>query len=65
MDKKDKPYAIITKCTGEAHSNPFIDHCSICMPGWGDIPTCSKCGGRLIVTDRGNYRCRTCKVTIR
>lgn len=22
-------------CTGEAHSNSFIDHCSMCMPHWG------------------------------
>jgi hypothetical protein len=25
----------LTKCTGEAHSNPFIDNCGICMPRWG------------------------------
>ena len=23
------------KCSGEAHSNPFIDHCGVCMPHWG------------------------------
>lgn len=23
------------ECTGEAHSNPNIDHCSVCTPGWG------------------------------
>lgn len=23
------------KCTGEAHSNPHIDHCGVCMPNWG------------------------------
>jgi len=22
-------------CNGEAHSNPHIDHCSVCMPLWG------------------------------
>jgi len=22
-------------CTGEAHSNPHIDNCSVCMPRWG------------------------------
>lgn len=26
------------KCTGEAHDNPFIDHCGICMPHWGKYP---------------------------
>jgi len=24
-------------CPGEAHSNPFIDNCGICMPGWGEV----------------------------
>jgi hypothetical protein len=22
-------------CTGEAHSNPFIDNCMCCAPRWG------------------------------
>ena len=22
-------------CTGDAHSNPHIDHCMTCAPGWG------------------------------
>jgi hypothetical protein len=22
-------------CTGEAHSNPHIDHCFLCAPRWG------------------------------
>ena len=26
------------KCTGEAHSNPFIDNCWTCMPFWGEYP---------------------------
>lgn len=25
----------ITKCNGEAHSNPFIDNCMCCAPRWG------------------------------
>lgn len=24
-------------CPGEAHSNPYIDNCSICAPEWGKI----------------------------
>jgi len=24
-------------CPGEAHENPNIDHCSLCMPDWGII----------------------------
>lgn len=27
------------KCAGEAHSNPNIDHCGVCMPNWGIIET--------------------------
>lgn len=25
----------LQKCTGEAHSNAFIDNCMCCMPRWG------------------------------
>jgi hypothetical protein len=24
-------------CTGEAHSNAFIDNCMVCMPMWGQV----------------------------
>ncbi len=24
-------------CSGEAHSSPHIDHCSVCMPNWGSV----------------------------
>ena len=27
------------KCNGDAHSNPYIDHCGVCMPNWGIIET--------------------------
>ncbi len=27
-----------TRCPGEAHTNAFIDHCSLCAPNWGRIP---------------------------
>ena len=26
-------------CSGEAHGNPFIDNCMVCMPHWGTILT--------------------------
>ncbi len=26
------------KCPGEAHSNPWIDNCGLCMPNWGVRP---------------------------
>lgn len=25
------------KCNGEAHGNPHVDHCGVCMPRWGWI----------------------------
>lgn len=25
-------------CTGEAHSNPWIDNCALCAPKWGVMP---------------------------
>lgn len=28
---------LFNKCTGEAHSNAFIDHCGMCMPRWGRV----------------------------
>ncbi len=27
--------APLVPCTGEAHSNAYIDHCGVCMPRWG------------------------------
>lgn len=29
---------IDVKCTGEAHSNPWIDNCWGCAPHWGHYP---------------------------
>jgi hypothetical protein len=29
---------VTVKCTGEAHSNPYIDNCGVCMPHWGKYP---------------------------
>jgi hypothetical protein len=38
MARKGKPDTWrVTHCTGEAHSNPWIDHCSVCMPRWGVV----------------------------
>lgn len=28
----------LVKCHGKAHSNPYIDNCSICAPRWGLVP---------------------------
>ena len=35
------------ECTGDAHKNPFIDHCGVCSPFWERIPTCKSCGKTL------------------
>ena len=45
------------KCQGEAHSNPYIDHCGICMPFWGEYPVCPIDKTRLI---KKGY-CTTCR----
>ena len=29
--------SVVKECTGEAHNNPHIDNCMICMPRWGII----------------------------
>jgi hypothetical protein len=29
---------IEVQCIGEAHKNPFIDHCMVCLPHWGKYP---------------------------
>ena len=38
MARKTKPrFYNVSICKGEAHSNPFIDHCWVCMPRWGIV----------------------------
>jgi hypothetical protein len=32
----------VTQCTGEAHSNPYIDHCGVCAPFWGVVVKCER-----------------------
>ena len=27
----------LVECTGEAHSNPYIDNCAECAPRWGYV----------------------------
>ena len=27
----------LERCTGEAHSNAYVDHCGICAPLWGKV----------------------------
>jgi hypothetical protein len=47
------------KCNGEAHRNPMIDHCSVCMPYWHDIPICPYCREKLRESAKF-YNCRKC-----
>lgn len=50
------------KCEGEAHSNPMIDHCGICMPYWAEFPVCPSCGEKLRRTKSGiKGKCDLCK----
>lgn len=38
IDQIDRQLERITEdCTGEAHSNAFIDNCMICAPLWGKV----------------------------
>jgi hypothetical protein len=52
-----KTQAVWVICTGEAHSNPYIDNCGVCMPYWGRYPMCPACNKKL--KDTGYcYGCR-------
>lgn len=51
----------VVKCIGEAHSNPYIDHCMICMPYWENYVVCIQCGYKVVPTSFG-YSCRHCKI---
>lgn len=52
--------AIWVKCNGEAHTNPHIDHCAVCMPHWGEYPKCPYCGGTRLGNGATKTKCRTC-----
>jgi hypothetical protein len=34
-DPCGKAEGLLVPCSGEAHSNPYIDNCGICAPRWG------------------------------
>lgn len=56
-----KSVAIWVKCTGEAHSNPYIDHCGVCMPHWGEYPKCPYCTStRIKEWPSGRGKCKQC-----
>jgi hypothetical protein len=39
--------AVKQPCTGEAHSNAYIDNCMSCAPHWGYYYACPSCTGKL------------------
>ena len=45
----NREYVLWETCTGEAHSNPYIDNCGVCMPEWGRIPFCPNCWHERLV----------------
>lgn len=61
-NKTIKKHVIWVTCTSEAHKNPFIDHCSVCLPYWREYPTCPDCGHKVKYNQRlNNYFCKYCK----
>ena len=65
--EKDQPLRAtgmhFEKCQGEAHSNPYIDHCMDCAPLWNRIPFCS-CGSQMRITAKF-YICNKCGNRVR
>lgn len=59
--KYSKKKPVIVMCSGEAHENPFIDNCPVCMPYWEEIMTCPECGKKLRITDK-SFICDDCKI---
>jgi hypothetical protein len=58
-----KQSVIWVKCNGEAHSNPFIDHCIGCMPYWEDYPECPICRTKVKISKRKSFAfyCPNCR----
>jgi hypothetical protein len=57
LDSLEGKKATWIECKGEAHGNPYIDNCMICMPWWENYPICTKCKRKL--TEKGF--CRDCR----
>lgn len=56
--------AVWVKCTADAHKNPYIDHCFVCMPWWGKFPTCPVCGRKVRET-LTKYKCNHCNIFLK
>jgi len=53
----------LVPCTGEAHSNPYIDHCMMCAPRWGQrevLKAIEGSHGHSYAGDKHNRRCIDC-----
>jgi len=48
------------KCNGEAHGNPYIDHCMICIPYWGEYPICPYCNSTHLGNGVTRTKCKKC-----
>lgn len=53
--------AIFRRCTGEAHSNPYVDHCWMCAPFWEMFPACPDCLSVLKTPAHGQTPGRTAR----
>jgi hypothetical protein len=51
------------RCNGDAHQNPMIDHCGICIPYWEVYPTCPLCHKKVSTTKRSPFAfyCGSCR----
>ena len=54
----------LVPCTGEAHSNPYIDHCMMCAPYWGMREVLVAIEGshehNFVSYDKWNTQCTLC-----
>ena len=54
----------LIECTGEAHSNPYIDHCMMCAPRWGQreilVPKPGACAHKFKEFRFGVKQCTEC-----
>jgi hypothetical protein len=47
MTREYSGKAATKDCNGEAHKNPYIDHCMVCLPYWSKIYICPNHNNRL------------------
>jgi hypothetical protein len=55
--------AVWVKCSGQAHTpevGGMQDDCRVCVPHWGEYPTCPDCGRKLRSEKIADCRNRDC-----